>query len=182
MIEDQSDHLARLVANLLDVARIDSGALVLHREAASVSDVIAAARRSVGTALAHHQLVVTVPSDLPLVDVDLVLVAQVVANLLTNAAHHSPEGSRIDVEATETSGAVTLSVSDNGPGVAEEDRERIFAMLDRRAGSGRAGLGLTIATAFVRAHGTRLEVGAGPTGGARFFFALPVAVIDEVGR
>jgi signal transduction histidine kinase len=109
-----------------------------------------------------------------------VLIGQVVANLLSNAAQHSPDGSTITLAACEDRGEIEVSVSDEGPGVREEDRERIFHMLDRHAGSGRAGLGLAISTAFVEAHGHRLVVADAPGGGARFAFRIPVADLEGV--
>jgi two-component system sensor histidine kinase KdpD len=178
MIEDQCDQLARLVTNLLDMARVESGNLVLARGAHSVGELLEAARGSLGRSLSHHELVADVDASTPLVDVDLVLIAQVLANLLVNAAQHSPSGSPIEVGATTVGAEVRVSVRDRGPGVAPGDQERLFHMLDRRAGSGRAGLGLAIAAAFVGAHGGVIGVEDAPGGGARFFFTVPVAELD----
>jgi len=178
-IEDQCDHLTRLVANLLDMARLEAGTLTLRSEPHAVRDVVDAAVVAVGSALGAHTLEVRVPDDLPLVEVDLVLISQVLANLLTNASQHSPDGSTITVVACEVRDEVAVSVSDQGPGVPEEDRERIFHMLDRNAGSGRAGLGLAISTAFVEAHGRRITVADAPGGGASFTFRIPVSHLDE---
>ena len=179
-IDEQCDHLTRLVANLLDMARLEAGTLTLRSEPHAVSELVDAALTSAGTALGTHGLTVDVGEDLPFVEVDLVLIAQVVANLLSNAAQHSPDGSTITLAAREDRGDVEVSVSDEGPGVREEDRERIFHMLDRHAGSGRAGLGLAISTAFVEAHGQRLVVADAPGGGARFAFRVPVADLEGV--
>jgi two-component system sensor histidine kinase KdpD len=179
-IDHQCDHLARLVANLLDMARLEAGTLTLRREPHTMGDVVDAAVTAAGAALCDHVVDVRVDDGLPLVEVDLVLIAQVVANLLLNAAHHSPDGSTITLEAREDGAEVVVSVSDEGPGVREEDRERIFHMLDRHAGSGRAGLGLAISTAFVEAHGGRLTVTDAPGGGARFAFRVPVADLGGV--
>lgn len=179
-IELESDRLARLVANLLDVGRIEAGTLTLRREPHTVTEVVDAARAAAGSALRAHRLVVEVDDDLPLVSVDLVLIAQVVANLLANAAQHSPEGTRITVGAREEGDAVAVFVADEGSGVRTEDREQIFHMLDRNAGSGRAGLGLAISTAFVEAHGQHLWVDDAPRGGARFTFRVPLADLHAV--
>jgi two-component system, OmpR family, sensor histidine kinase KdpD len=178
-IEHQCDHLARLVANLLDMARLEAGSLTLRSEPHAMTEVVDAAVTAAGSALDHHVLVVHVDDTLPLVKVDLVLIAQVVANLLTNAAQHAPDGSRISIDAHESGRELIVSVTDEGPGVRAEDRERIFHMLDRQAGSGRAGLGLAISTAFVEAHGQRLTVTDAPDGGASFTFRVPVADLDE---
>jgi len=179
MIEDQSDHLARLVANLLDMARLEAGTLTLNREPHTVGELVHAALQSLGTVLARHMLSVRLDPDLPLVDVDLVLLAQVLANLLSNAVQHSPEGSTITVRAVDRGATVAVSVEDMGPGVPVEDRAAIFQMVDRRAGSGRAGLGLAISTAFVEAHDERLTVEDAPGGGARFTFTVPVAEFED---
>jgi two-component system, OmpR family, sensor histidine kinase KdpD len=179
-IDEQCDHLTRLVANLLDMARLEAGSLTLRSEAHAIAEVVDAAITAAGTALAAHRLVVRVDDEVPFVTVDLVLIAQVVANLLTNAAQHSPDGSVITLSAHADRDDVVVAVSDEGPGVSEADRERIFHMLDRHAGSGRAGLGLAISTAFVEAHGQRLTVTDAPGGGASFAFHLPVADLDGV--
>jgi K+-sensing histidine kinase KdpD len=179
-IDQQCDHLTRLVANLLDMARLEAGSLTLRIEPHAVGEVMDAAVTAVGAALGEHALDVRVDDALPLVEVDLVLIAQVVANLLSNAAHHSPDRSTIALEAREDGHDVVISVRDQGPGVPEEDRERIFHILDRQAGSGRAGLGLAISTAFVEAHGQRLTVTDAPGGGACFAFRVPVADVDAV--
>jgi two-component system, OmpR family, sensor histidine kinase KdpD len=179
-IDEQCDHLTRLVANLLDMARLETGSLTLRSEPRTVAEIIDAAVTAVGTALSGHRLEVRADESLPLVEVDLVLIAQVVANLLSNAAQHSPEGSTVTVSAREEGCEVVVTVSDEGPGVREEDRERIFHMLDRHAGSGRAGLGLAISTAFVDAHGQRLTVADAPGGGASFTFRVRIADLDGV--
>jgi two-component system sensor histidine kinase KdpD len=181
-IEDQSDHLAMLVANLLDMARLEAGTLAIRSEPHALSDVVASASAAARAALAHHVLAVDVPGDLPLVEIDQVLIVQVLANLLTNAAQHSPDGATITVAARQSAGRVDVSVSDKGPGVPEEDRDRIFHMLDRNAGSGRAGLGLAISTAFVEAHGERLRVTDATGGGACFTFQVQVARLVEASR
>ena len=178
-IEDQCDHLTRLVANLLDMARLEAGTLTLRSEPLAVGELVDAAVVAVGATLGTHVLDVQVDDDLPLVSADLVLITQVLANLLTNASQHAPDGSTITLSAREVAGEVVVSVSDEGPGVREEDRERIFHMLDRNAGSGRAGLGLAISTAFVGAHGRRITVADAPGGGASFSFRLGVADLDE---
>jgi two-component system sensor histidine kinase KdpD len=178
-IEDQSDHLAMLVANLLDMARLEAGTLALRSEPHVLASVVDTAIAAARAALVHHELALEIPDDLPIVEMDEVLIAQVLSNLLTNAAQHSPDGSTITVAASERAGLVTVSVSDEGPGVPEADRERIFHMLDRNAGSGRAGLGLAISTAFVEAHGQHLSVADGPAGGACFTFQVRVATFEE---
>jgi two-component system sensor histidine kinase KdpD len=110
--------------------------------------------------------------------VDPTLIAQALANLLENAARHSPPGAEILVEATRRPGSgdeVEIAVSDSGPGVPPDQRERIFELFHRGADGGRAGLGLAIAKAFTEAHGGRIGVGTARGGGARFTLTAPTA-------
>ena len=178
MIDEEGDHLARLVANLLDMARLEAGSLILTREPHAIEEVLEIAERALGTALAPIRLVTDFDDDVPMLDVDIVLVGQVLVNLLSNAVHHAPVGSTVVVGAVAEGDLVRVWVDDEGGGVAVEDRDRIFHMLDRRAGSGRAGLGLAISSAFIGAHGGAVSVSDAPGGGARFSFTVD-ALIDE---
>ena len=127
-------------------------------------------------ALRGHPVQVDVPASLPAVDVDEVLISRVLANLLENAARHSPGDSPITVRGeARPDGRVEVSVTDHGPGVQPDRRKEIFGLLSRRASDVGAGLGLTIAKTFVEAHGQRIWVEDAPGGGARFAFTLPVA-------
>jgi two-component system sensor histidine kinase KdpD len=175
LIEQQSDALDRLVANLLDMTRIQSGALELRRAITPVGDVVDGGLRA--SAVPAGTVTVDLPPDLPPVDVDQLLMEQVLANLLDNAARHSPEGATIAVTAVHRDQVVELSVTDSGPGVAPDDRERVFRMWSRAGGEGRAGLGLAIARAFVEAHGQTIDVVRAPGGGARFVVTLPAAAV-----
>jgi two-component system sensor histidine kinase KdpD len=173
LIDLQADALDRLVANLLDMTRIEAGALRLDRGPIGLDDLVAQAVRTLGpTAPPLH---LDLPDEAPPLEVDRVLMAQVMANLLQNAARHSPAGRPVDVSARWQGDQVTVSVRDRGPGVAPEDRERIFQLFSPVGGSGRAGLGLAIARAFVEAHGGTLSVQDAPGGGARFVVHLPAA-------
>jgi two-component system, OmpR family, sensor histidine kinase KdpD len=175
LIEQQSDALDRLVANLLDMTRIQSGALELRRAITPVTDVVEGGLRA--SAVLPDHVEVDLPPDLPPVDVDQVLMEQVLANLLDNASRHSPDGTPVRIEAAGRDGVVELSVSDRGPGIPAADRERVFTMFSRIGAEGRAGLGLAIARAFVEAHGQTIHVEDAPGGGARFVVTLPAAPI-----
>jgi two-component system sensor histidine kinase KdpD len=118
-VELECDLLTGLVANLLDMARLETGTLQLRNEPQGVADVVAQGVQAARSATADHVLVVELDDELPLVDVDLVLIGQVLANLLTNAAQHSPDGSTITVAARREATHVVVSVSDEGPGVPE---------------------------------------------------------------
>jgi len=171
LIEEQSDALERLVTNLLDMTRIQAGALDLRREITPVADVVEGALRLLG---AEH-VVVEVPVDLPAVDVDQLLMQQVLANLLDNALRHSPDAEPVRVRAAVAGPVVELVVEDRGPGVPPTERDLVFQMFNRASAGGRAGLGLAIAKAFVEAHGQTIRVEDAPGGGARFVVTMPVA-------
>jgi two-component system, OmpR family, sensor histidine kinase KdpD len=175
LIEQQSDALDRLVANLLDMTRIQSGALEVRRAVTPVHDVVEGGLRA--SAVPPEDVDVDLPADIPPVDVDQVLMEQVLANLLDNAARHSPERAPVHVGAEAHGSVVELSVRDHGPGIPPEDRERVFTMFSRIGAEGRAGLGLAIAKAFVEAHGQTIRVEDAVGGGARFVVTLPVAPV-----
>lgn len=175
LIDVQADRLAELVQNLLDMSRIQAGVLEPRRGAASLGDLAAAVVGDL-TQARGHPIEVELPSDLPPIDVDLMLISRVLTNLLENAIRHSPKSSPIMVSARLASGnTVEVWVTDHGTGVEPDRRDQIFGMLARREGDVGAGLGLTIAKTFVEAHGQRIWVCDAPGGGARFCFTLPVA-------
>jgi two-component system, OmpR family, sensor histidine kinase KdpD len=181
-IEEQTDRLTRLVSTVLDLWRLEAGALRPQRELVSVDDLIDEAAALVERSVDPSRLRRTVPADLSPLEVDPVLMAQVLANLLENAARHSPEGSQIRVEAAKKSRparTIEIAVSDSGPGVPPDQRELIFEMFQRGTDGGSAGLGLAIAKAFVEAQGGRIGVGTARGGGARFVLTVP-AVSDSV--
>jgi two-component system, OmpR family, sensor histidine kinase KdpD len=175
LIEQQSDALDRLVANLLDMTRIQSGALELRRAITPLADVVEGGLRA--SAVVPDSVQIALPADVPPVDVDQVLMEQVLANLLDNAARHSPDGTPVRIEAAARGSVVELSVTDRGPGIPAADRERVFTMFSRIGAEGRAGLGLAIARAFVEAHGQTIHVEDAPGGGARFVVTLPAAPV-----
>ncbi|MDA8398703.1 MAG: ATP-binding protein [Actinomycetota bacterium] len=189
-IEDQTDHLDRLVTNLLDMSRIEAGVCTIRSEAIPVSEVVDEALAALETLVPRSRVVVDIPSDLPCISADHALITQVLVNLVENAARHGTCEGPVSDAAIEVrgqlagsdlagSGTVEISVTDRGPGVPDSERERIFEMFHRRDGGGRAGLGLGIAKAFVEAHGGSIRVESAAHGGARFVFSLP-AVPDPL--
>jgi two-component system sensor histidine kinase KdpD len=131
--------------------------------------------------LGEGRLAVEIADGLPLADVDYLLVEQVVSNLLENAARYTPPGTAVTVRATPVPGGaeVELAVVDHGPGVAEEERERIFDQFYRLRAEGQGpvgtGMGLAIVKGIAEAHGGRIWVEATPGGGATFVLRLPVS-------
>jgi len=172
LIEDQTDALDRLVTDLLDMTRIRAGALELRRQPVVVADLVSDALRVLGSQQPSPAVSSHLPADLPAVDVDPVLMVQVFANLLENAARYSPAGAAVEVTAAAENGTVTVAVRDHGPGIPAEERQRVFEMYNRIGGGGRAGLGLTIAKAFVEAHGEHIVAREAEGGGAELVFSM----------
>lgn len=177
LIDVQADRLDRLVSNLLDMTRIQSGALELRRQPTTVAELVDEALAVLGPSADLERVQWRAPADLPLVDVDHVLICQVLANLIDNATRYAPEDTPVTISATcSPGGEVEVAVTDGGPGVATDERASIFEMFNRREAGGRGGLGLAIAQAFVEVHGQRIWVEGGNAGaGARFVFTLPTA-------
>jgi two-component system sensor histidine kinase KdpD len=171
-------HLNRLVRNLLDMTRVEAGALTVRREVQSLEEVIGAALNRLEDRLEGRDVHVDVPADLPWISFDPVLIEQVLINLVENATKYSPPGSPLDIAARVSGGLVEAEVSDRGPGVAAGDADRIFdkfVRVSEREGGG-FGLGLAICKGIVRAHGGRIWVEPRVGGGASFRFALPIDV------
>jgi two-component system, OmpR family, sensor histidine kinase KdpD len=176
LIDAQADRLAILVKNLLDMSRIQAGVLQPRRVIVSLRDLVASVLADLGPALDGHQTRVQIPDHLPLIDVDVVLISRVLTNLLENAARYAPAHTPITVSAARvTPGTIELSVTDHGPGVSPGRQTEIFGLYPRRADDTGAGLGLTIAKAFIEAHGQRIWVEDAPGGGAKFCCTLPEA-------
>jgi two-component system, OmpR family, sensor histidine kinase KdpD len=177
LIEVQADRLARLVTNLLDMTRIESGALELRPMVMSFEELVDEAMASLGGLAPAGRVQVSAPDDLPLLRIDHILIGQVLANVLENAGRISPPASVIRVSARAADGAsaplVEISVSDEGPGIDEEERERVFEMFSQNGGGGRAGLGLAISKSFVEAHGGTIWVDTEVEQGARVVFSVP---------
>ncbi|MBP7147876.1 MAG: hybrid sensor histidine kinase/response regulator [Acidobacteria bacterium] len=182
ILDRQSRHLTRLVDDLLDVARINHGRFVLQREVFDLAQAIALAVETSRPALeaAEQHLEIEVDRGRPLlVDGDPARLAQVIANLLHNAAKFGPPSGAVGLRAWTDGVEVGISVRDEGVGIAEADRELIFRPFMQRAPDavGRRGLGLGLALArrLVELHGGSIEVHSSPGCGAEFVIALPAA-------
>jgi two-component system sensor histidine kinase KdpD len=175
LIEVESDRLTRLVSNLLDITRIEAGVFTVHPSPSSVAELVREAVSAMEPTLGTHRVDSIVPAALPAVNVDPLLIGQVLINLLDNATRHSPPDGVITVEARRTANQVVVSVTDQGPGIAPENRQAVFERFAQLDKGGRAGLGLTIAKTFVEAHGEEIWYEDGPNHGARFVFSLPLA-------
>ena len=177
IIRDQTDQMRHLIGDLLDVARINTGTLPVAPEPADVSQLVNDAKSRFLAGGAANPLNVELAADLPLVMADRWRIAQVLSNLLFNAAAYSPEGSPIVVEAERDALGVAVAVADGGRGIPSEEIPELFGHLSRahRSEHG-SGLGLAVCKGIVEAHGGRIWARSdGPGLGARFTFTLPVA-------
>ena len=186
IIDEQADHMHDLVADLLDVARIETGTLPVDPEPAEVAVLVDRARSTFTSAGGRNNLAIDIPPDLPLVMADRRRIVQVVGNLLSNAAKHSSESSVITVTVVREDVHVAVSVADEGRGIPSERLPYLFRKFTRSdgddLGSGVAGsgLGLAICKGIVEAHGGRIWAESeGPGMGARFTFTIPT--VEEAG-
>ncbi|OGO12363.1 MAG: two-component sensor histidine kinase [Chloroflexi bacterium RBG_13_68_17] len=169
--------LNRLVGNLLDMTRLEAGALRLSREPCDVQDMIGAALTQMEEALRDRRLTLDVPEDLPLVPMDFVTIVQVLVNLLDNAQKYSSPDTPIDVRARAAGAFLEIEVSDRGLGIPKEDLRRIFDKfyrVQRPESIGGTGLGLSICRGIVEAHGGFIAAENRPGGGTTIAFALPL--------
>jgi two-component system sensor histidine kinase KdpD len=176
-INDEVDRLTHLVHNLLDMSRIEAGALDPRLVESSVAEVVGPVVRR-ARAASRQRVDVDVPDELAPVLVDPVRLDQVLTNLLDNARSYAA-GSPVQVVASQAAGTVELRVVDHGPGIPGPERERIFDQFYRLKEGGRrpegTGMGLAICRGIVEAHGGRLRVETTPGGGATFVLTLPVS-------
>ncbi len=175
-IYDEGDRLNRLIGNLLDMTRLESGTLKVKKEWYPVEEMIGVALNRTERRLKGRNLRVSVPPDL-FAPVDGVLVEQALVNLLENAAKYTRADSPIEIRASVEDRELVIEVADRGPGIAAGDEERIFEKFYRgqiEGGPTGAGLGLAIARAIAVAHGGRLVAKNREGGGAVFLLMLPI--------
>jgi two-component system sensor histidine kinase KdpD len=172
----EADRLDRLLKNLLDMMRIEAGAVQLNKEWHPVDEVVGAALARLEGQLRDHTVNTAFPADLPLVLVDGVLLEQVVINLVENAVKYAPPGSAIDLSGSASDREVIVEIADRGPGIPFGEESRIFDKFYRAkpAREGGVGLGLTICRGIIEAHGGRIWAKNRPGGGALFGFAIPL--------
>ena len=174
---EQSLRLNRLVGNLLDITRLESGALKIRCQPYEVQELVGATLAQMAHRLQGRIVKHNLPNDLPHVAIDLTLMIQALMNLLDNAVKYAPPEAPIEVEAYPEAGDVILAVKDRGPGLPEAELERIFHKFYRLdpGGVGGTGLGLSITQGIVAAHNGRVWAQNRPGGGAAFFMRLPQA-------
>ena len=176
IIRDQTEQMRELIGDLLDLARIETGALSVEPEPVDLRPLLDEAASRIGGDAAAHPLRVEPAEDLPLVMADRRRVLQVLGNLLANAVRHSPDPTPIVVEAVRDGDQVAVSVADQGRGIPAAQLPKLFRKFSPDASGDGSGLGLAICKGIVEAHGGRIRAESeGPGLGARFTFTLPAA-------
>ena len=178
-IQEESERLNRFIANLLDMTRLEAGAIEPRNDVVDVGDIVGSALERAAKVLSRHRIAINLAGDLPMLRLDPVLFEQVLFNLLDNAAKYAPAGTEVRLTARRDDNAVRIQIIDQGQGIPPEDLERIFdkfyrvyAADSRRAGTG---LGLAICRGFVEAMGGTITAGnRGDRRGAVFTITIPV--------
>ena len=180
-IYDEARRLERVISNLLETTRLESGGLTLSSEAMPVDEILRPAIATANDAASGHPITLNLRGELPLVMADAAAIGQVVANLLENAARHTPAGTPIEVVAERDGDHVAVSVLDHGPGLPPGEEAKVFEKFyrspttttDRRG----LGLGLAICRGLVELHGGTIVAFNREGGGAGFRFTLPLASV-----
>ncbi len=172
-IQNETERLSHLVQNLLDATRLEAGNVQLKKERFPLEEVVGGALERVQKLLKGRNIVVQIPAMLPPIPMDGVLIEQVLINLFENAVRHAPVGN-IELSAAVAGTVVTVSISDHGKGLGEDELERVFEKFYHNPSSPGSGLGLTICRAVINAHGGTIQAANRPDGGAVFTFTLPL--------
>jgi len=176
-IQDEARRMSTLVSNLLDMARIESGEVKLNLQWQPLEEVVGSALNASHEMLKQHKVEVQIPRDLPLVRFDALLIERVLVNLLENASKYTPPGSKVTLSAEVIADRLSVSVSDDGPGLPVGREEAVFQKFtrgERESATPGVGLGLSICRAIVESHQGTIVAGHRPGGGARFTFTLPL--------
>jgi len=176
-IQDEARRMSTLVSNLLDMARIESGEVKLNLQWQPLEEVVGSALNAAHGMLKQHVVEVRIPRDLPLVRFDALLIERVLVNLLENASKYTPPGSTVELSAQVVADRLSVSVSDNGPGLTVGREEAVFQKFtrgERESATPGVGLGLAICRAIIESHQGKIVATHRPGGGARFTFTLPL--------
>jgi two-component system sensor histidine kinase KdpD len=171
-----AERLNRLVANLLDMTRIESGMIKPKQDWCDVSDLIHVSLKGLERETADHPVATHIQDEMPLLKLDFGLMEQVLTNLIYNATVHTPKGTMIEIDACIEDGQCVITVGDNGPGIPKSDMIKIFDKFYRseKAATGGTGLGLPIARGFVEAHRGTLNVRSKSPAGVEFKIEIPI--------
>ncbi len=175
-IKKASERLNRLVDNLLDMSRLESGMLTLNRQLYDLGDLVSVVIRRLESELSSHSVQVAIDDEMPMISIDFALMEQVCSNLICNAVLHTPSQSIIMINGSAQNNEAIITVRDNGPGLRDDELPFIFEKFRRgsTAPTGGTGLGLSICKGIIEAHGGTISAGNNPEGGAYFTMRLPL--------
>lgn len=183
-IHTAASRLHRLVENMLDMTRLESGLMKLRLDWCDIGDLISVVLKRLRDELAEHHVTVSIPDNFPFVRLDFVLMEQALANILHNAAMYTPPGTQLRITAQADDTQCILTITDNGPGLLPEALEHLFDKFYRVPGTaaGGTGLGLSITRGFIEAHNGRIFAENAPDGGAQFVILLPLGGVPDYGQ
>ena len=182
-LRDQAMQLNTMVTNLLDMARMQAGHVTLRREWQPLDEVIGASIHFMSPSLKGRQVIVDLDTNMPLVNIDAVLMERVLCNLIENAAKFSLEASNLHIDVTFNSGEISVSITNSGKGFSQDRLDAVFTLFERGDQDGHSagmGVGLAICRAIVEAHGGQIAASNPDTGGACVTFTLPRGTPPEV--
>ena len=174
---EEAERLNRLVGNLLDITRLEAGAMHLHREPCDVQELIGSSLEQIGTPLKNRQVIVEIAPKLPLVSLDFVLFSRVLVNVIDNALKYSAPDKPVEIKARVSHQYLEISVADRGEGIPIEDLVRIFDKfyrVQRPDNVSGTGLGLSISKGIIEAHGGCIQAENRRGGGAIIRVQLPL--------
>ncbi len=175
-IQEEAEHLNRIIKNVLDMTRLESGAIQVNKEWQSLEEIVGVVLNRLGDRLNDHPVTVKLAGNLPLIPFDGLLIEQVLVNLFDNAIKYTPKGTPLELSASESFYTVTVELADRGPGIPLGEEERIFEKFVRGRGvAGGVGLGLAICRTIINAHGGKIWAENREGGGAVFRFTLSSA-------
>ena len=179
---EEAERLNHLITNLLDMSRIDAGAVMISRQSSDLEDIIGVALKQLSHNLENRQVKINLPAELPFVSVDFGLIVQTLVNILDNAFKYSPADSPVEISAHQVGQEIQIEVADRGIGIPPQDLTRVFDKfyrVQRPDNVTGTGLGLSICKGFVEAHGGRIWAENRPGGGTVIKLTLPIAEATE---
>jgi two-component system sensor histidine kinase KdpD len=174
-IYEETDRLERIIRNVLNLTRLESGAIVVRKEWQPLEEIIGVILNRFADRLKERPLKLNIPPDLPIIPFDTLLMEQVLSNLMENAVRHTPTGTSVEITVTQQESAVIIEIADRGPGIPVHEEEAIFSKFTRSTNTRMgAGIGLSICRVIIEAHGGRIWVENRSGGGAAFKFVIPI--------
>jgi two-component system sensor histidine kinase KdpD len=177
VIVDEAERMSNLISNILDMARLDAGVVELNKQWHPLEEIIGTVLTRLHKQLADRPVKVKLPSGIPMVLADAVMIEQVLINLLENAIRYTPQNSELDITADLSAHSVEISIADYGAGIPKGREEQLFEkfyQVRHEAAQSGVGLGLAICRAIVEAHGGKISARNKTGGGAVFTFILPI--------